>query len=284
MEKFIKTKCLIAFLCILSCFGFSHVSADQQPVSFWFVNVGKADACIIQCGDHVCLYDTGTKKAYTQLKAVLTLLDTKKIDSVFLSHSHSDHTGGFKKLCDGFEVCEWYRSAFPIADQKDSDKWDKFVEKTNANEHIVRAGETIEWADCVAFEILGPLQSSSEENDQSLVIACNVYGRRILMTGDMQFAEEFSLLKAGVDLKCDVLKVGNHGNPDASSQAFAQAANPSVIVISTDTSNDKDSANSRVITSFTDAEVYITQDDELGVLITVNPDGELIARYASAER
>ena len=47
-----------------------------------------------------------------------------------------------------------------------------------------------------------------------------------IFTGDMQFAEENTLFDAGVVFSCDVLKVPNHGNQDASSDKFMNAAAP----------------------------------------------------------
>jgi hypothetical protein len=89
----------------------------------------------------------------------------------------------------------------------------------------------------------------------------------------MQFAEEDTLLAAGIDLSADVLKVGNHGNPDATSDAFASAVSPSLAMISTDTSVDTNSANHRVIASLSGAEVFLTEDYPLGILLTLDDNG-----------
>ncbi|MEZ4628590.1 MAG: hypothetical protein R2912_11080 [Eubacteriales bacterium] len=45
-------------------------------------------------------------------------------------------------------------------------------------------------------------------------------GKSFLFTGDMQFAEEQEIIASGAVLKSDVLKVGNHGNPDATGDDF----------------------------------------------------------------
>jgi hypothetical protein len=76
-------------------------------------------------------------------------------------------------------------------------------------------------------------------------------------------------------LSADVLKVGNHGNPDATSEEFASAVSPEIAVISTDKSVDADSANERVISALKDAEVLITQEYTRGILMTFDSQGEL---------
>ena len=51
----------------------------------------------------------------------------------------------------------------------------------------------------------------------------------------MEFPEEVSLLEAGMIPHADVLKVGNHGNGDATSEELIKAVSPSLAVISTNT-------------------------------------------------
>ena len=82
--------------------------------------------------------------------------------------------------------------------------------------HIeLEAGDTVELVPNVEFDVLGPLEyNKDDDNDNSLVLKLSINGKTFLFTGDMQFAEEKTLLEAGVDLSADVLKVGNHGNPD----------------------------------------------------------------------
>ena len=78
-----------------------------------------------------------------------------------------------------------------------------------------------------------------------------------------------------MELAADVLKVGNHGNPDATGEAFGAAVSPRYAVIPTDRSVDANSANARVIAALGDAEVIVTDETEAGVLITVAADGTL---------
>ena len=104
--------------------------------------------------------------------------------------------------------------------------------------------------------MLAPLEKNSEDdNDNSLVMMLHANGKRVLLTGDMQFAEEKTLLASGADISADILKVGNHGNPDATGESFAKAVSPKISVISTDTSVDEDSANERVFDALSMSEI-----------------------------
>ena len=77
------------------------------------------------------------------------------------------------------------------------------------------------------------------------------------------------------DVSADILKVANHGNPDATSKKFAKRVSPEVAIITTDTSEDANSANKKVIGYFNDAQIYVTQDYELGVRIIVDEQGNI---------
>ena len=92
----------------------------------------------------------------------------------------------------------------------------------------------------------------------------------------MQFAEEQTLIDSGVHLKSDVLKVGNHGNPDATGDDFASLVSPALAVISTSTQEDADSANARVTAALAGSKIFVTQDCPIGVLLTYDNAGEWI--------
>ena len=53
-----------------------------------------------------------------------------------------------------------------------------------------------------------------------------------MFTGDAEDDVEKRLLKEGLDLKCDVLKVGHHGAKTSTSQKFIDATKPKYAVIS----------------------------------------------------
>ena len=103
----------------------------------------------------------------------------------------------------------------------------------------------------------------------------NAYGKKILFTGDMEFWEEATLLDNDIDVSADILKVANHGNPDASSSRFLNAVSPEYAVICTDRSVDYDSASELVINALPNTKFYITDEYKLGVFFTINENGEI---------
>ncbi len=250
------------------------VSPTAESFSVLFVNVGRADAAILQFGGRTVLIDTGTAASAPQLFAGLNLLGVSEIDAIFLSHSHSDHIGGLGALAANYPIGMVYSSLLSEKNKNGDGKIVQRCEKLNLSHTELSAGETVEVADGVSFSVLGPLSfNESDDNENSLVLRFTLGETTFLFPGDMESGEENDLLSAGIDLSADVLKVANHGNPDATGDALAQAVSPSVAVISTDTDEDEDSANARVYSALSPAAVYCTQDFTLGVLITLDGDG-----------
>lgn len=255
----------------------TDLTDDQENMhdfSVMFINVGRADATLIQVDGLSYLIDTGEKSSVPAFLAAMSVMEVQKLKAVFLTHTHSDHVGGMEALAKRYDIDTLY-SAEISENKKDGKNKIEELAKELFIPHIrLAAGDTVELTPEIGFEVLGPLEyNSDDDNDNSLILKLSINGKTFLFTGDMQFPEETTLLAAGEDLSADVLKVGNHGNPDATSQEFAAAVSPEIAVISTDTSVDKDSANERVISALKDAQVLVTQDYPIGVLLTINADG-----------
>lgn len=249
----------------------------EDGFSILFVNVGKADAAILQFGDSTVLIDTGSAESAPQLFAALNALHVTNIDAVFVTHSHSDHLGGLDALAANFEIPVVYSPFYSEPDKNGVGKIVKRAEKLGLSHRELQAGEAVSVSSSVSFTVLGPLTfNEADDNDNSLVLRFTFADRTFLFTGDMQFAEEQTLIDSGADLRSDVLKVGNHGNPDATGDDFAALVSPSLAVISTNTQEDADSANVRVVAALSGSTNFVTQDFPIGVLLTLDRTGELL--------
>ncbi len=239
------------------------------------VNVGKADAILLARGGSYALIDTGTEGSVPMLLGALRAAGVTTLDMAFLTHTHGDHIGGLPALGERMEIGSLYAAKYSQNKKNGDNKITLLAEEAGLPLTRLSAGETVQFADTL-LTVLGPLAMNEEDdNDNSLVLRWTVNGRTFLLAGDMQFAEEQTLLDAGAVLSADVLKIGNHGNPDATSGQFAQAVSPAIGVISTDTGEDADSANPAVVAALGTAEVYSTEGTPLGVCVAVDADGAL---------
>ncbi len=251
-------------------------NTPESELRVLFLNMGRADATLVLAAGKAWLIDTGEKSSAPQLLRGLHVYGVEALDGVFLTHTHGDHTGGMETLAQNFPIGTLYSAEISENKKDGGNKIDELAQEFSLNHRKLRAGDGMDIAPGVRFEVLGPLvYNDQDDNDNSLVLRLRMNGRTLLFTGDMQFAEEATLLQAGADLKADILKVANHGNPDATSDAFAAAVSPRYAVIPTDTSADEDSANARVQAALGGATVLITQDYACGALLTVRADGAI---------
>lgn len=256
----------------------SEVSFEgaAHDVRVMFVNVGKADCAIVDVDGCAWLIDTGTEESFANTFSALAVLGINELDGIILSHEHEDHAGGLENMLVKFRVGEVYSPDCLLS----RIEIDSVLQDAGVKSVIVRAGDSIPVAEGVEFSVLAPdTQFTDDDNNNSMVVKLTVNGRSFLFTGDMQTPEEERLLASGADVKADVLKVGNHGNKDATGEAFANAVSPLIAVISTDTAVDANSASGIVKSHLSMADVITTQGTELGVLLTVSRKGEISISY-----
>ncbi len=248
----------------------------QDGFSILFVNVGKADAAILRFGETTVLIDTGSAESAPQLIAGLNALDIHQISAVFITHSHSDHLGGLDALSANYGISMVFAPLYSEMDNNRTGKIIKRAEKLDLPYLELFVGDVVPVTEDVSFTVLGPLSLNEEDdNDNSLVLQFTYGGKTFLFVGDMQFMEEQAIIASNTSLKSDVLKVGNHGNPDATGEDFGALVSPSFAVISTDTTVDVDSANPRVYAALPNTQIAVTQNFPLGVLLTLDDSGEI---------
>ena len=252
----------------------------QAQVELFAVNVGKGDALVVRAGDYTCLIDTGKENAQEQLEVALKALGVEALDAVFITHTDKDHTGGLKWLREsGIEIRAIYASRYYPNTTEKKHPAVKAAKKLDLTVNWLGAGDSVPLGDSGAvFRVLAPaMEIPGDEDDNSLVMMLESPDGRILLTGDMEHVEEAALLTSGADLRCDVLKVANHGDSDATSAALIAACAPSVALISTSSEEKPGTPDPGIVRNLQGigCAVCVTQDASLGVRVTL--DGGRVA-------
>ena len=270
---------LLSLLAVLPAGGTAlEGENDTTEMSLYAINVGKADALLLRSGSTAYLIDTGTEESYPALENALREEGITHLDGVILTHTHKDHAGGLEQLLDsGIEIGQVYASGYYNRKEKKHPAV-KALKDTGRETVWLLSGDSLP-LDGGTLEVLGPLVHDEEkENNNSLVLLATGGGGTMLLAGDMEFPEEKTLLDAGLVPHADVLKVGNHGNPDASGADFLAAVSPRAAVFTTDSREEPDTPAVRIVNWLRNhgTAIYQTQETENGVLITLR-DGEITA-------
>lgn len=276
---------MMMFLCLLllTVFGVTAVRAESPyakadtPLTLFAVNVGKGDALLLNCGSDTYLIDAGLQDNWSDLSRALAALQVEKLTGVILTHTDKDHAGGLLPLAtSSIEVGGWYASKH-FTGKESKHPAVEAAALRGEKVTFLRTGDVLPLGNG-KLTVVGPIEASDVENCNSLVLVAEAGGGRMLLTGDMEFPEEKQLLKTGSIPPCDVIKIANHGEADATSEALLNAVRPSVAVISTSTDAEHDTPSSRVLTllAHAGAKMYQTQDAQSGVLVTID-QGEVTA-------
>jgi len=216
--------------------GLNEIStvAENYPLNIHFIDVGKADAILIECEDKFALIDTGTFDKGEKIKTYLKKCGVEKLDYIFLSHPDSDHIGGFSKLVptfsvdlvlypeisDEFEInSSEYRAIFDITSRNNIDN-----RAVQAQEVYLLGNATI--------EILAPINGYDKINNLSIVMKMEYGGFSSLFCGDIEKEAENDIVFNELDISADLLKVAHHGSKTSSTEDFLEEVSAEYAVIS----------------------------------------------------
>lgn len=217
-------------------FGLGDFSscADGSPLAVHVLDVGKADSIFIECGGHNLLVDGGTADRGKQVVSYLKKRGAKTLDLVVNTHPDSDHIGGLQNVLLSFPVRRYFSPALPknlLPDSTEYRNVQKALKSKKTGEEHPKAGNSFSIGQ-LNLMVLGPVQTGSDTNNNSIILKL-VYGKtRFLLTGDAEKEEEKSLLATGEDLGADVLKVGHHGSDTSTTSEFLDAVRPKYAAIS----------------------------------------------------
>jgi len=189
----------------------------NQPASLMFLDVGQGDATVYIDKECVVVID-----AFSNVESYLRSKGKQHIDYLFLTHSDLDHIKEAKSLIENMQV--HYVITSPYQEIED------------ISTSTIYDFPTSFFCGDIKLDILGPIDTMFDDNDDSLIILINFLGKKILFTGDASKEREKQLITL-INEDIDVLKVGHHGSKTATSSELLYALKPEFGIISTSINN-----------------------------------------------
>jgi len=211
------------------------IPVSENPLLFYFLNVGQGDATLIQTSDgKTVLIDGGDSDG--GIISQLQNLGVQRIDLMIATHPHSDHIGGLVQVLQSYPVAKVVTNG----QSHTTTVYEHFLDGIAAAqaEYVeVKRGDVISLGD-INFQVLNPANNSNSDLNENSVVLQFKYGQTtFLMMGDSGADTEASLLSAGFLLKADILKVGHHGSETASTIPFLNAVQPKIALYSAGINN-----------------------------------------------
>ena len=272
----------------------------RSDLTVAFLDVGDGDAAVVELpGGAVWLIDSGGAPFIARrpdgavgptagdLSVVRYLAERRirHIDIAIISHPHPDHYLGMRAVARAVDIDELWVAREHAEIPPDPDYRALLIELMLAGTKVVHPplGRVAERRG-VVLSVLAPGYGNRAAvdpvlggNDNSLVVAVEFAGRRILFTGDIEGEGEAELVdKYGEALGADLVKVPHHGSRTSSTAVLVEAVAPRWAVISVGVANRHGAPAPEVVDRWlrNGAEIYCT--DEVGaVTAVIGPDGAM---------
>jgi competence protein ComEC len=285
---------LLSAILMLSLWFYQPDNLQPGQLRLSTLDVAQGSAVLVEVqseeGRKVLLYDAGARyrSGFSMGQAViapfLRQLGISQIDLLLISHNDDDHVGGLAALIEADLVNKIMRSQWGKDD----------FQSTTLDSSLCHSGMSWRWGQ-VHFEILHPSPGwQGSENNRSCVLSTSHPAGRILLTGDIEKAAEYELLRRyrqdqSKPLHSRILQVPHHGSASSSTLAFLKAVQPQLALFSYGQYNRYHFPHATILKRYQDLGIDCITTADAGVislLLDVNkPDGMAVdASYRERSR
>ncbi len=237
-----------------------------------FIDVGQADAALVECDGHYMLIDGGNKADSNVIYSVLKNAAVPYLDIIVGTHAHEDHIGGLPGALN-YTTADLILCPVTSYDSDAFEDFAKYAEKSGNGIVVPSAGTTYSLGSATVT-ILG-LNAGSDTNDSSIVLRIDYGANSFLFTGDAEREAEQAILGSGVNLDTTVLKVGHHGSDSSTTYPFLREIMPKYAVISVGEDNSYGHPTEDTLSRLRDADVTVFRTDMQGDIYCTS-DGQTV--------
>lgn len=245
------------------------ILAFDKSMEIHFIDVGQGDATLLRTYKGDYLVDTGGNLMDSfDIGENITLpylekLGIKRLNGVFITHFHDDHSKSLPTLIDNLKIDR----VFISYEDYNNIAFNK-IKETKIPLVILTEKDRITLNKKINLEVLSPnldlINRKASPNDMSLVFLLTYFDKRILFTGDMERDAE-KLLLGKIHNKIDIIKVPHHGSETSSTEELLNEIKPDIGVISVGRNNFYGHPRKEVLERYEEIRTNIYRTDTMGM-------------------
>lgn len=231
------------------------------------IDVDQGDSILISSNGSNLLLDTGPMQSASLLYTHLVSNEIEKLDALMLTHFHDDHTGGVEKIMEKFTIDTLILPEFSKTEENTENVriLRSNVLENNGKVFTAAQGMSVDIGD---FELttLAYYSNLETENARCIITIARFDDKKFLLMSDATKGAEELLLKEGLNLDCDVIKIGHHGSSTSTSKELLRAATPEYAVISCGLGNNYLHPHAETLSLIEDMEIELYRTDFNGTV------------------
>ena len=250
------------------------IGKNVTDLKMHFINVGQADAILIENNGETMLVDAGNNDDETVIKNYLESQNVSYINYLIGTHPHEDHIGAMDYVINSLQIGKVY---MPKTVSNTQTYRDVISAISNKGMQITppTIGESF-YVGSAKCTILGPRREYENTNDNSIVIKVEFGNNSFLLMGDAEATSEMDMVNGGAYLKSDVIKLGHHGSKTSSVPNFLSKVSPKYAVASVGKGNSYKHPSQSVMDRLNSSKVPVYRTDESGTIISTS-NGSIIS-------
>jgi competence protein ComEC len=218
-------------------------TCQRDGLDISFVAVGHGTCVFMQAPTgETLLYDAGSlgspEFATQTIASYLWHRGLMRIDGIIVSHADIDHFNALPGLLERFHVGAVYVSPMMFEGIGENQAGGpqvlrEAIRAAGVPLRVITAGDRLRLGSDVTIDVLHPTRLGviGSDNANSLVVAVEHAGKRVLFTGDLE-SPGLEAVMAELPYDCDVLLAPHHGSRYSDPPGFAAWSRPEWVVVS----------------------------------------------------
>ncbi len=252
-------------------------STFESDTAIHFIDVGQADATLIEQDGEFCLIDTGTANEEA-LISYLQAENVNEIELLILTHHHADHIGGAVDVMQNFDIGEIWLFDYQKAGKPENVtvlRTLEYIDVSGIPDKTPKIGEVFNLGEGEIEVLHTGIEDFDNANNTSVITMFKIDGLNYLSCGDAEQTQLNNMLENGTDVSAQIYKAAHHGSQTSNSAEFLHLIKPEFVTISCALENSYGHPHEESLNAFEEVNSAVYGTNVNGDIVIYVENGEI---------